>query len=95
MSQALLSEVLGLILPQTREPGFVQGILGRKICKRVSTGKLAPPTRRFMVTTLAKKKASKASEAVDSSESSETICGDANSTYMPRNSGVKNQNNGA
>ena len=51
--------------------------------KRSSPGKRAPPTPRFTATTLAKKKASEASEPVDSTEI-EIIYEDATSTsHMP------------
>ena len=55
--------------------------------KRSSPRKRAPPTPRFTATTLAKKKASEASEAVDSSTKCseiEIICEDATSTsHLP------------
>ena len=80
----------GKISPRT---GAVPSIFARK---RSSPCKRAPPTPRIPATTLAKKKASEASEAVDpSTECSEIICEDVTSTNMPdlafpENADVKN-----
>ena len=62
---------------------FQRGRFAEKSQWKSSPRKRAPPTPSFTATTVAKRKASEASEGLDSStERSESISGDATSTKM-------------